>query len=272
MKIGTQSARRMEGPVDLGIQGRRAVVCGSSRGLGRACAEALAREGVEVLITGRTAGDVEETAATIIAQGGIARPLVCDVTEAASRDQIMAAMAEIDILVNNSAGPEPKTFLKTSQEDWEEGVAQNMIGALLLTKCVLPGMKDRRFGRIINITSAMVATPRAHMVVSAGSRAGLTAAMKAISLEFARYNVTINNLLPERIDTDRQVFMAEKTATRLGVSYDKARELQVESIAAGRLGRPEEFGAVCAFLCSDLAGYISGQNLHVDGGSYPALL
>lgn len=258
--------------MNLGIAGKRAVVCGSSRGLGRACAEALSREGVEVLITGRTAADVDATTAAIQESGGLAKGLVCDVTQAEARERIADAMPEVDILVNNSSGPEPKSFLTTSKDDWVQSLIQNMISALMLTQHVLPGMKERRFGRIINITSAMVSTPRPHMLVSSGARAGLTASMKAISLEVASFNVTINNLLPERIDTERQVYMAEKTASRLGVSYDRARELQVESIAAGRLGRPEEFGAACAFLCSDLAGYISGQNLHLDGGSYPALL
>lgn len=258
--------------MDLLISGRRAVVCGSSRGLGRACAEALAREGVEVLITGRTQRDVEATTLSIVEKGGSAKGLVCDVTHCEDQDRIVEAMPDADILINNSAGPEPKSFLDTSVRDWEQGLARNMISALLLTQRLLPGMKERRFGRIINITSAMVTTPRPHMLLSAASRTGLTAAMKAISFEVAPFNVTINNLLPERIDTDRQVYMAQKTAARLSVTYERARELQVESIAARRMGRPEEIGAACAFLCSDLAGFISGQNLHLDGGSYPALL
>jgi 3-oxoacyl-[acyl-carrier protein] reductase len=147
-----------------------------------------------------------------------------------------------------------------------------MISPLLLTQAVLPAMKQRRFGRIVNITSAMVTTPRPHMTLSAAPRAGLTAAMKAISLDVARYNVTINNMLPERIDTDRQHYMAQQTAKRDNITYDEARRRQVASIAAGRLGEPREFGAMCAFLCSNLAGFMSGQNLHLDGGSYPALV
>jgi 3-oxoacyl-[acyl-carrier protein] reductase len=133
-------------------------------------------------------------------------------------------------------------------------------------------MKRRRFGRIVNITSAMVTTPRPHMTLSAASRAGLTAALKGLSLELAQHNVTINNLLPERFDTDRQHQMAKVAMERQGISYEEARALQVASIAAKRLGDPRELGATCAFLASELAGFISGQNIHLDGGSYPALI
>lgn len=258
--------------MNLGIDGRRAVVCGSSRGLGRACAEALAQEGVEVLIIGRTQKSVEETTADILARGNRAKGLTCDLTDPKGREKIFEMMPAADILVNNCGGPEPKRLLESSEEDWMDGLQHNMLTALSITQYYIPGMIERRFGRIVNITSAMVTTPRPHMLISSAARAGLTAAMKAISLEVAASNVTINNMLPERIDTDRQHVMAKNTAARLGISYDKARGLQVESIAAKRLGRPEEFGAACAFLCGDLAGFISGQNLHLDGGSYPALV
>ncbi len=259
--------------MNLGIEGRSAVVCGSSRGLGRACATALAAEGVDVLITGRTAADVETAVKDInLRNGGKARGLCCDVASAEGRALILAAMADADILINNSAGPTPRAFLDVEGEDWAAGVERNMVAPLLLMRALLPGMKERRFGRIVNITSAMVTTPRPHMSLSSAPRAGLTAAMKAVSLDVARYNITINNLLPERIDTDRQVFMAHAASKRENITFEQARAKQVESIAARRLGRPEEFGAACAFLCSDLAGYISGQNLHLDGGSYPALV
>jgi 3-oxoacyl-[acyl-carrier protein] reductase len=259
--------------MDLGLTGRSAIVCGSSRGLGRACAEALAREGVDVLITGRTAGDVDSAVAALARLGGgRVTGLACDVTSRAGREAIVAALPHPDILVNNSGGPPPKAFLDTDGADWPPAVERTMIAPLLLTQAVLPGMIARKFGRIVNITSAMVTTPRPHMSLSAGARAGLTAAMKAISLDVARHNVTINNLLPERIDTDRQVFMAKATAARENISFEEARERQVASIAARRLGRPEEFGAACAFLCGALSGFISGQNLHLDGGSYPALV
>jgi 3-oxoacyl-[acyl-carrier protein] reductase len=211
--------------MDLGIQGRRAIVCGSSRGLGKACAEALAQEGVFVVINGREAADVEQTVVAI-----------------------------------NSAHP---------------GQAVGAVGDVTTDEgrnAVLPAMIKRRFGRIINITSAMVTTPRPHMLLSAAPRAGLMAAMKAISLDVARYNITINNMLPERMDTDRQHFMAQQAMKRENISYEVARQKQVESIAARRLGEPREFGAMCTFLCGTLAGFISGSNMHLDGGSYPALV
>jgi 3-oxoacyl-[acyl-carrier protein] reductase len=259
--------------MDLGLEGCAAIVCGSSRGLGRACAEALIREGVHVLVTGRTAKDVEGAVAVLSGLGGgRATGLCCDVTVPEGREAMIGAMPEPDILINNSAGPPPRAFLDIDQKEWPPTLERYMIAPLLLTQAILPGMIQRKFGRIVNITSAMVTTPRPHMSLSAGSRAGLTAAMKAISLDVARHNVTINNLLPERIDTDRQIFMAKAAAEREKISFEAARERQVESIAARRLGRPEEFGAACAFLCSGPAGFISGQNLHVDGGSYPALI
>jgi len=259
--------------MDLGLEGRTAIVCGSSRGLGRACAVALAAEGVDVLITGRTPEDVDATVTEINLQGeGKAIGVCCDVTTKEGRQAIFAIAPEADILINNSGGPTPRAFLEVDEEDWASAVGTNMTAPLLLTRALLPGMKERRFGRIINITSAMVTTPRPHMSLSSAPRAGLTAAMKAISLDVARFNVTINNMLPERIDTDRQIFMAHAAAKRENISFDEARARQVQSIAAGRLGRPEEFGAACAFFCSALAGYISGQNLHLDGGSYPALI
>ena len=259
--------------MDLGLQGRAAIICGSSKGLGRACALALAAEGVAVLVTGRTPAAVDMTVAEINALGGgAATGLCCDVTTLDGRLALVEARPDADILINNSAGPTPKAFLDTRDEDWPIAVERNMTAPLLLTKALLPGMIERRFGRIINITSAMVTTPRAHMSLSSAPRAGLTAAMKAISLDVARHNVTINNLLPERIDTDRQIFMAHAAARRDNISFEEARARQVESIAARRLGRPEEFGAACAFLCGALAGFISGQNLHLDGGSYPSLI
>jgi 3-oxoacyl-[acyl-carrier protein] reductase len=259
--------------MDLEIAGRTAIVCGSSRGLGLACAEALAAEGVDVVISGRKTDDVAATVAAINAKGGgRAQGVVGDVTSPEGRAGLLAACAEPDILINNAAGPAPKMFADIDPDAWPEAVARSMISPLLLTQAVLPAMKQRRFGRIVNITSAMVTTPRPHMTLSAAPRAGLTAAMKAISLDVARYNVTINNMLPERIDTDRQHYMAQQTAKRDNITYDEARRRQVASIAAGRLGEPREFGAMCAFLCSNLAGFMSGQNLHLDGGSYPALV
>jgi len=259
--------------VDLGIQGRVALVCASSRGLGRACAEALAREGVDVVINGRNRTLVEQAAADLRQTSpACVLAVVGDVTTDEGRAALLAAAPAPDILINNNAGPSPIAFGEITGEMWMEAVAANMIAPLLLTRAVLPGMVERRFGRIINITSAMVTTPRPHMTLSAAARAGLTAAQKGLSFEVAKSNVTINNLLPERFDTARQEQMAREAMRREDIGYDEARRRQVQSIAARRLGRPEEFGAMCAFLCSAHAGYVSGQNIHLDGGSYPALI
>ena len=259
--------------MDLGISGRTALVCASSRGLGLACAAALAAEGVTVFINGRKADQLESAVKGLRADfGATVEGIVADVTTPEGRAALLSACPEPDILINNNAGPAPGNFQSLDQDTWLSAIEANMIAPLQLVRAVLPAMRARRFGRIINITSAMVTTPRPHMTLSSGSRAGLTAAMKGLSFEVAPDNVTINNLLPERIDTDRQHQMAKAAMEREGIDYDEARRRQVLSIAARRLGEPREFGAACAFLCSALAGFISGQNLHVDGGSYPALI
>jgi 3-oxoacyl-[acyl-carrier protein] reductase len=259
--------------MDLGISGRRAIVCASSRGLGRACAAALAAEGVDILINGRDQVRLDETASELADRYDVSVIPVCaDVTTATGRELILAACPEPDILINNNAGPKPGAFTSFDHETWTEALESNLIAAVMLTRGVVSGMCERRFGRIVNITSAMVTTPRPHMALSSAARAGLTAALKALSFETVSDNVTINNLLPERIDTDRQLFMAQRLMDSEGISYEDARHRQEQSIAAKRLGRVEEFGAACAFLCSSNAGYISGNNLHIDGGSYPALI
>ena len=259
--------------MDLGISGRTALVCASSRGLGYACAEALAREGVSVVINGRDPERLKAAALRLQDDAGVLATTVCaDVTSVEGRARLLEACPAPDILVNNNAGPEPRPFLSLDEEDWAAALEANMTAPLALVRSVLPHMIEQRFGRIINITSAMVTTPRPHMMMSSGARAGLTAAMKGLSIEVVRHNVTINNLLPERIDTDRQDYMAKKAMQRESIDYDEARRRQVQSISAGRLGEPREFAAACVFLCSALAGYISGQNLHLDGGSYPALI
>jgi 3-oxoacyl-[acyl-carrier protein] reductase len=259
--------------MDLGIAGRSAIVCGSSRGLGLACATALTAEGVNVVLNGidadrlaRTAEDLKSRSrANVIA-------VKADITTKAGRDQLLAACPQPDILVNNNAGPAPKEFLDIEEADWVTALQGNMIAALMLIRSVLPHMKAQRFGRIVNITSAMVTTPRGHMGLSSGARAGLTAVIKGLSIDVARDNVTINNLLPERFDTDRQVFMARRESEKAKISYEEARARQIASIPAGRHGRPSEFGATCAFLCSAHAGFMTGHNVHLDGGAYPSLV
>ncbi len=259
--------------MDLGISGRKAIVCASSRGLGRACAEALLKEGVEVIINGREAARLEAAVQELSqSTGGKVRGVVADVTTAEGRAALLAACPSPDILVNNNAGPDPRDFLTNDEAVWMGALEANMVAPMMLVRAVLPGMIERKFGRIINITSAMVTTPRPHMTLSSGARAGLTAAMKGLSFEVAKHNVTINNMLPERIDTARQHQMAKVQMKRRGITYEQARKEQVESIAAKRLGLPSEFGATCAFICSAHAGFMSGMNIHLDGGSYPALV
>ena len=259
--------------MDLGITGRKALVCASSQGLGLACASALAAEGVDVVLNGRNKDKLEKAAAELQAKvKSRVSYVVADVTTKDGRVAFLAACPEPDILVNNNAGPDPMPFQDIDEDKWIDALKGNMIAPLMLIRAVLPGMRARKFGRIVNITSAMVTTPRAHMALSSAARGGLTVAAKGQSLAVVRDNVTINNLLPERIDTDRQVQMAKAQAKRENITYEEARAKQPESIAAKRLGRPEEFGATCAFLCSAYAGYISGMNMHLDGGSYPAVI
>jgi 3-oxoacyl-[acyl-carrier protein] reductase len=260
--------------MDLGIAGRRAIVCASSRGLGLACAAALAAEGVHVVVNGRAPDRLEQTADELRRQfpDVSVTAVQGDVTTAEGRDAVLGACLDPDILVNNNAGPTPGPFLSKTYEDWMCAVEANMLSALSMIHAVLPGMQGRGFGRIVNITSAMVTAPHPIMGVSSGPRAGLTAVCKGLSREVAPYNVTINNLLPERFDTDRQVYMARRDAAQRGISLEEAHAAIAQTIAAKRLGRPAEFGATCAFVCSAYAGYMSGTNIHLDGGSYPGLV
>ena len=259
--------------MDLGLSGKKAIVCASSRGLGRACATSLAREGVCVVINGRDPERLASTAEEICAEtDGEVVPLAADLDRAEEREALVAACPDADILVNNNAGPPPGRFEDWEHEQWLAGLESNLLAPAMLIRALLPGMKERGFGRIVNITSAMVKTPVAPMALSTTARSGLTALCKALSKSAAAHNVTLNNLLPERIDTDRQVQMAEVVSKVAGISYEEARAQQVASIAAGRLGLPEELGDACAFLCSAQAGFISGQNLQLDGGSYDGLL
>ncbi len=255
--------------MDLGIRGRTAIVAASSRGLGRACAWSLAREGVAVTINGRDASRLDETAAELRAATEVeVTTVVGDVGTDATRAALLAACPTPDILVTNNGGPPPGRFQDWGRNEWHAAIDANMLAGLLLIRDVVDGMVDRRFGRIVNVTSAMVMSPLSPMGLSSAARSGLTSMAKGLSRDVAAANVTINNLLPERIDTDRQRQMAELAVAIKGITLDAAYAEIAATIAAKRLGRPEEFGDACAFLCSAQAGYISGQNLHVDGGSY----
>jgi len=259
--------------MDLGIAGRRALVCASSRGLGRACARALAAEGVEIVMNGRDAARLEASAEEIRSESGVhVTAVVADLCTEEGRAALVAACPEPDILVNNNAGPPPGRFEDWDHARWLSALEANLLAPALLIRALIGGMRARRFGRIVNITSAMVKAPHPAMGLSTAARSALTAVCKGLSKEVARDNVTINNLLPERIDTDRQRFMADLRAKSGGVSLEQAYAEMAATIAAGRLGTPEEFGAACAWLCSAQASFISGQNLSLDGGSYPGAL
>lgn len=259
--------------MDLGIAGRKAIVCASSGGLGFACADSLAREGVDVWLNGRDPDRLESAAAELRGRHDVVvTTVVGDIGLEATRDALVASCPQPDMLVNNNGGPTPGRFQDWDREAWIEALDANMLAPVLMIRAVLDGMVERRFGRIVNITSAMVKTPVSAMGLSTGARTGLTSLSKAISRDVVSANVTINNLLPERFDTGRQRQMAELHSRRGGVTIEQAYDKMRESIAAKRLGQPEELGDACAFLCSAQAGYISGQNLQLDGGSYDGLL
>lgn len=259
--------------MDLGISGRNAILCASSRGLGKACAISLAQADCNIVINGRTLDSLKEARDEIAGLTG-KTPLIvqADINTAEGREALFRACPDPDILVNNNEGPPPGKFQDWDEADWLQAFQANMLAAVFMIKGSLPGMRERKFGRIVNITSAMVKQPRARMGLSTAARTALTAISKALAVESAADNVTINSLLPERIDTGRQVFMAKKMQEDAGITYDEARERIANTIAAKRFGRPEEFGDTCAFLCSNQAGFISGQNLQLDGGSYPGLI
>ena len=259
--------------MDLGISGRNAIVCASSQGLGLACAASLAREGCAVVLNGRDQDRLDRAAASLegIARGPV-RTVCADIGEPEGRRRLLEDCPEADILVNNNRGPSPGEFLRFTERDWLEAVEANMLAPLMMIQGVLAGMRARKFGRIVNITSAMVKSPRPGMELSTAARAGLTAASKAVSISSAADNVTINNLLPERIDTDRQRFMAERMMAEDGIGMAEARRRIAATLPAKRFGRTEEFADACAFLCSVQAGFITGQNIQIDGGGYPGLV
>jgi 3-oxoacyl-[acyl-carrier protein] reductase len=255
--------------MDLGIAGRRAIVCASSKGLGRGCAEALAREGVHVVVNGRHKDEVEATAAAIraYAKGSISA-VTADVTTREGRAEILAACPEPDILINNAGGPPPGDFRDLDEEDWLNGMIPNMITPIMLIKATVDGMAQRGFGRIVNITSRSVKTPLFHLPLSNGARAGLTGFIAGLSRQVAKRNVIINNLLPGPFETERQMAPMQKRAGDAGKSYDDfVRDLKAQ-VPAGRFGNTTEFGMACAFLCSEHAGFIVGQNILLDGGGF----
>ncbi len=255
--------------MDFGIAGKSALVCAASKGLGKGCAMALAREGVDLVITARGREALEATAAEIRAATGVAvTAIVGDITTPEGRAAALAANPSPDILVTNAGGPPPGDFREWDRAVWIKALDGNMLTPIELIKATVDGMIARKFGRIVNITSGAVKAP-IELGLSNGARAGLTGFVAGLARKVARHNVTINNLLPGAIETARLRSNNEAFAKARGISVPEVEERRIASIPAGRVGTAEEFGAVCAFLCSTQASYIVGQNVLVDGGAYP---
>jgi 3-oxoacyl-[acyl-carrier protein] reductase len=256
--------------MDLGIRGRTALVCAASKGLGKGCATALAREGVNLVITARGREALEATASEISRKYGVqVRQVVGDITTPEGRDAALKAAGPVDILVNNAGGPPPGDFREWDRETWVKAVEANMITPILLIRGVVDGMISRRFGRILNITSGAVKAPIPELGLSNGARTGLHGFIAGLSRTTVRDNVTINNLLPGPFETDRLRSNLEFHAKKTGKTADEIRRVRTEANPARRFGTVEEFGDACAYLCSAQAGFITGQNLLMDGGAYP---
>jgi len=259
--------------MDLGIKGRTALVCASSQGLGRGCAEALAAAGARVIVNGRDRETLARAADEIAAATGAEIvPVAADVGTEDGRAALLEAAGRVDILVNNNGGPPPADFRALSHAQLLAGVEANMLTPIAMVQAVIDGMVQRRFGRIVNITSGSVKMPIAGLDLSSGARLGLTGFLAGVARQVAHANVTINGLLPGSFDTARGTAIDKKRAADAGIALDRARDERIAKIPARRLGSPQEFGAACAFLCSASAGFITGQNLLIDGGAFPGVL
>jgi len=257
--------------MDMGLKGKRALVCAASKGLGRACAMALAREGVAVTITARTVEPLERTAAEIrTATGSKVTTVAGDITTEAGRAAALAACPDPDILVTNAGGPPPGDFREWGREEWLRALDGNMLTPIFLIKSVIDGMIARRFGRIVNITSASVKSPIPVLGMSNGARAGLTGFVAGLARQVARHNVTINGLLPGPFLTDRLKSVTAVQAAQAGRTLEQELAERAKTTPAGRVGDPAEFGDACAFLCAASSGFIVGQNLLLDGGAFNA--
>lgn len=258
--------------MDLGISGRWAIVCAASQGLGKGCAEALANEGVNLVINARTAETLEQTATELRARFPAieVRTVVGDVAQADIQEALLAAAPQVDILVNNAGGPPPGDFRDWDRTDWLKALDANMLTPIALMKAVVDGMAERGFGRVINITSGAVKAPIDILGLSNGARSGLTGFIAGVARQhrLAGKNVTLNNLLPGAFDTAR-LQKTLQVASQANGDLNAVTEARIKTIPAARFGTPEEFGAYCAFLCSNYGGYITGQNLLIDGGAYP---
>src|SRR5262245_12627524 len=256
--------------MDLGIRGKSAIVCAASKGLGKACARSLAREGVNVTICARGEDALRETADEIGKAFGVrVDAVVADVATPEGRAKLLAACPQPDILVNNAGGPPPGDFREWTREDWLKALDANMLTPIELIKATVDGMIARKFGRIVNITSSAVKMPIAELGLSNGARTGLTGFVAGLSRRIALHNVTINNLLPGAMWTDRLKSNIEFNAKQQNKSFEDAKKGREATIPAARFGTTEEFGAYCAYLCSVQAAYVTGQNLLVDGGMFP---
>ncbi len=260
--------------MDLGLQGKWALVCAASKGLGRGCALALAGEGVNLVLTARGAEALQATATEARAAGVQVLTVVGDITTPEGQAEALAAAPRIDILVNNAGGPPPGDFRDWDTTIWQTALNANMLTPIALMKATVDAMAERGFGRVVNITSGAVKAPIEVLGLSNGARAGLTGFVAGLARQqrLAARNVTINNLLPGSFDTDRIRATHAAAAVRQGITVDAVRAQRMQAIPAQRLGSPAEFGAFCAFLCSMQAGYMTGQNILLDGGSYPGAM
>ena len=256
--------------MDLGISGKKALVCAASRGLGLACATALAQAGCQVVMVARRPDVLAQAADDVrLASGARVIAIAADITTPEGRAAALAALPEPDILVNNAGGPPPGDFRDWDREAWIKALDANMLTPIELIKATIDPMIGRGWGRIVNSTSGAVKAPIDVLGLSNGARSGLTGFVAGLARNVARHGVTINNLLPGLFDTDRIAQVVGAQAKNHGISFDEAKALREKSIPAGRLGNPSEFGAMCAFLCSSQAGYITGQNILLDGGAFP---
>ena len=256
--------------MDMGIRGKTALVCAASKGLGRACAMALAAEGVNVVITARGKEALEATADDIRkATGANVVTVAGDITTPEGRAAALAAAPHYDILINNAGGPAPGDFRQWDRDTWIKALDANMLTPIELIKSTVDGMIERKFGRIVNITSGAVKAPIDILGLSNGARSGLTGFVAGLSRKTVAHNVTINGLLPGPFETDRLKSTLGTWAKRDGITIEEAAERRKKENPSGRFGTPEEFGAACAFMCSVHAGYMTGQNILLDGGHYP---
>jgi len=259
--------------MDLGIKGRKAIICASSKGLGKACAMTLARDGVHVFINGRNSETLEATAKEIRdATGSEVTAVACDVTTNEGREKLLAACPEPDILINNAAGPPTGNFRDWDRDTWIKALDSNMLTPIELIKAVVDGMIERKFGRIVNITSGAVKAPINVLGLSNGARAGLTGFVAGVARTTVKDNVTLNNILPGPFETDRIAEVIAGEAKAKGISEGDARVGRMAANPSGRFGRPEEFGDACGWLCSANAGFVTGQNILLDGGAFPGVI